>query len=370
MVNIRYLILVLTNRCNLNCLYCYNGDIQSPMDMSEEVMARAFALARDGEGPLHLQLTGGEPSLVPHLIRMAIKMAGCIARPLSVAVQTNATCLTPELLSFFRNSEIEVGVSIDGPPAVHEALRGKSAMALKGLQLLEAMAVPFRVTTVVSRENVQSLDRLVLMVGGFSQARGIGLDLLVRKGRAAESAPPVMGADSRELGQGIEKMVKALSHINRRRSIPLELRELEIVLRQSQLMANRQSFCHACKGESVAVHPDGTLFPCGQTLGDPDLAAGTVWMPDPERLHLLKKIALSSEWEKSAEEGLPYISCDGCQLQGRCPGECPGRLYYNRGKAGEAACIMYRKLWESVRSEADLAECGKETECSRKSNRA
>jgi uncharacterized protein len=74
-----------------------------------------------------------------------------------------------------------VGVSLDGPPAVHEQQRGMAAETLRGLKLLEREGIPFRVTTVLTQTNVRVLDRLVLTLAGFACAGGIGLDLLVNK---------------------------------------------------------------------------------------------------------------------------------------------------------------------------------------------
>ncbi len=354
---IRYLIVVLTTRCNLTCRYCYNAASSHGVDMSESVLAKGMALAGPSDEPLHIQLTGGEPTLVPDRIetacRNAQEMARQFARPLSMAIQTNATALTPQIISLFKRFNLQVGVSLDGPPKVQERLRGKAALTLKGLQLLEAAKVPFRVTTVMSRENVGTLDQLMWVLAGFSQAKGVGLDLLVRKGRAIaphedgiekiniiqKDVPPT---DHDALKLGMEAMLSALSEINHRRSMPLQLRELELVKNQMGRGKSRKAFCHACNGESVAIHPDGRLFPCGQTLGDPELQAGTVWQPEPEKLNIF-----SGETALLNRYGSP--ACRACPLENCCPGECPGRLHYNDQEARQLICTVYRSIWDIVK---------------------
>ena len=69
----------------------------------------------------------------------------------SIGIQTNATCLTADLLDLFRAHRIEVGVSLDGPPAVHQRQRGMAAETLRGLHSLETAGIPFRVTAVVTK---------------------------------------------------------------------------------------------------------------------------------------------------------------------------------------------------------------------------
>jgi len=255
-------------------------------------------------------------------------------RSVTIGIQTNGTCLNPDLVELFRTFDVQVGVSLDGPPAVHHALRGQASQTLRGLQLLEARGVPFRVTTVVSRENVGHLDRLVWLLAGFGQARGIGLDLLVRKGRAIQGSA-VAPADASALRNGLHAMAAALQAVNRWRSVPLQLRELELLRRPGSTSTDPRFFCHACRGQSVAVHPDGRIFPCGQTLGDPNFAAGTIENPEPACLTVLQGIHLTSE------------HCRSCPLQRRCPGECPSRLHANRSDNPTLACELYRALWEA-----------------------
>ena len=359
-MRIRYLILVLTTRCNLKCRYCYNAASSQGVDMTASVLSKAMALADPSDEPLHIQLTGGEPTLVPDLIetacRNAQQMARQYARPLSMAIQTNATVLTPQLIALFKKFNIQVGVSLDGPPKVQEKLRGNAALTLKGLQLLEAAGIPFRVTTVVSRENVGTLNQLMWMLAGFSQARGVGLDLLVDTGRAtahaqaSKESSEIEGMDEirdmepaepEELRLGMDAMLNTLFEINRRRSVPLQLRELELVKNQMNRGESRKAFCHACKGESVAIHPDGRLFPCGQTLGDATLQAGTVWKPEPDRLNILGATPLLKRYGS--------LECSACPLEDCCPGECPSRLHYNNQKERRLICTVYRRIWEIVK---------------------
>lgn len=330
-LDISYLVLALTTRCNLACSYCYNGFRPEGADMDPKVLKSALDLAGSGRGPLHIQLTGGEPTLVPHILKKALHQARRLKRPYTIGIQTNGTNLTPDLIKWFKEVNIQVGVSLDGPPAVHQQLRGQAAQTLRGLQLLENHQVPFRVTTVVSRHNVDHLDRLVLVLAGFSQARGVGLDLLVNKGRACHNTS-VIAADEAALDRGLEAMLKVFSTVNGRRPIPIQLRELELLKKRFKSKEEKHYFCFAAQGRSMAVDPEGRLFPCSQTLGDKHFAAGTVRRPA-----VLALTGLSSYHLVSAK-------CGQCPLHGFCPNECPSRLYYNGPDASPLACRLYRTL--------------------------
>jgi uncharacterized protein len=67
---LRMLILALTTRCNLSCEYCYLGAAPAGTDMPPATMEKALEMIAPGQ-PCHVQLTGGEPTLVPDLIEQA-----------------------------------------------------------------------------------------------------------------------------------------------------------------------------------------------------------------------------------------------------------------------------------------------------------
>ena len=323
--NIKYLILALTNRCNLRCCYCYRGATCDGLDMSDAVMDAALALGDNGNMTF-IQITGGEPTLVPEkIVRLAEKSREMQYVP-ELAVQTNGTLLTESLMELFSLYKMQVGVSLDGPPELQERLRGKADETLRGLQLLEQAGVDFRITAVVSDANVLHLDKLVLVLAGFSNCRGIGLDLLVNRGRGAQSA--VMPANPQLLDEGLRHMVLTLRAINRKRRTPIQLREMELL---GQKRAGGR-FCRAASGSSLAVDPVGRLAPCGQAMGDGAFSLGTIFKPESGSASLTD-ISLKSE------------ECGNCVLAHCCPGDCPSRIHYNSGDAPPLACVMYRCLY-------------------------
>lgn len=324
--DIRYLILAVTSRCNLRCGYCYLAAGEDGLDMTDAVLDQALDLAGNSSQPCHIQITGGEPTLVPDKIaRIAERSRLMRARP-HLAIQTNATLLTRDMVQLFKEYEFQIGVSLDGPPEIQDVQRGMASETLRGLKLLESEHVPFRVTTVVTKDNVLSLDKLALLLAGFTNSRGIGLDLLVSKGRAATgfSRPP----SSEELRRGVSGLASTLALINKRRSTPLRLRELDLLCGSG----GDRPFCRAATGQSLAVRPDGRLYPCGQTMGDPHFFMGTVEQPEFTGQQPLTGFRLDSG------------DCHYCPLVNNCPGDCPSRIHYNNEEGKKLTCTMYTTL--------------------------
>ncbi|MGQ9920588.1 MAG: radical SAM protein [Desulfobacca sp.] len=335
---IRYLTLWLTEACNLHCRYCYRPPVTAPQTMSREVIDRALTLAAGSGRPFHVQLSGGEPTLVPELIAYTAQRLRKLGGRATLGLQTNGTRLTSALVTLVQRYHLQVGLSVDGPPAVHDALRGGFAETLAGMQLLEQAQVPFRVTTVVSAANLATLDLLVLMLSGFRSCQGIGLDLLLTKGQALQHG--VQPAAPEAWRQAIGALLRSLAFSNQRRQNPLRWREWDLV-RRAGMARRQQGFCHAARGESLAVQPDGTVYPCGQTCGEPQWAAGTVWQLRPDRLKLL------------AERCRPrQADCQTCPLTACCPGDCPSRLFYNNPREAELVCILYQTIWQHDRRQA------------------
>jgi uncharacterized protein len=302
------------------------------MDMSAAVIRQAVGLAGTNGDSFHLQLTGGEPALVSPLIETSAALAHKTGRCHTIGIQTNGTCLTRKILTIFQKYDIQVGVSLDGPPQVHQNERGMAAQTLKGLRLLESARIPFGATTVVTQANAAKLGELVLTLAGYSMARGIGLDLLVRKGRALNEDGG-LPADRPTLEKGLQRMGATLKAINARRTVPIQWREWDLLFPTGNRLKRPSGFCHAGLAQSIAVTPDGRLFPCTQTLEDERFAAGTVWRPRGETLSRLKM------------RRAPSFLCADCEVSAVCPGDCPSRIHYNQNCHPLLTCDLYRTLY-------------------------
>ena len=111
-----------------------------------------------------------------------------------------------------------MGISIDGPQPIHDSLRGRFSETYKGMERLSDHGVPFRTTTVVTKENVRHLADLAELVGEFPSARGMALDLLVFRGRARDRKDLLPDAET--LHDGMRSLAKRILKINQKRSNP------------------------------------------------------------------------------------------------------------------------------------------------------
>ncbi len=187
--SLRYLMLEVTDRCNLTCAHCYLGDTEG-LDMSAELAAEV-ARQFDDMGGLRLVLTGGEPLLHPEFARLN-ELAG--RRACRTILVTNGTLLdedTARALSFD-----EVQVSLDGIEPGHELIRGRGsfAAALRGVRAVRAAGRDLSIATMVHAGNLEELGRLEQVVRDLG-AVSWTLDVPCEAGRMAgaghELAPPL-----------------------------------------------------------------------------------------------------------------------------------------------------------------------------------
>jgi uncharacterized protein len=158
-------------RCNLNCSYCYvfnKGDTtwrQRPARMSREVFEAGIARLREaclrtGRDEVSVTLHGGEPTLIgadrARAFFDAARRGLEGVADVRLAIQTNGTRLTGEWVALFGEYRVDVAVSMDGPPTVHDHHRvdhrgrGSHRAVLRGLDLLREGGVPFAVLSVVN----------------------------------------------------------------------------------------------------------------------------------------------------------------------------------------------------------------------------
>ena len=226
---------------------------------------------------------------------------------------------------------IGVGISIDGPPEVQEQLRGQGGRRFSWVALLDEVSIPVRVTAVLSSVNAVRPYDLAVFPIRFTNIRGVGLDPLVLAG-AARQHRRILSPSPAGRPFGVRALFEAVEQINRVPRNADRVARVEAVRRALFGSGPFPSVLPRLPGESLAVHPDGAVYPCGQTIGDPDMAAGA-------------SIRLTGNCCERAIKVCSFRGdCTTCPLAGRCPGDCPSRLHYNNGPARRPCASSIRLL--------------------------
>ena len=157
--------------CNLDCEYCfflskeelYPGSGFRMDPVVHEAYIRQLLAAQRGAEEIVVAFQGGEPTLMGlDFFRRSLELEQQYAAPgqrILNTVQTNATLITDEWAQFLRENDFLVGVSIDGPRAMHDAYRvdkgGKPTFdrVIAGLDALKRHDVDWNAITTVNTAN-------------------------------------------------------------------------------------------------------------------------------------------------------------------------------------------------------------------------
>jgi uncharacterized protein len=156
--------------CNLDCTYCfflskealYPGSEFRMSDETHEQYIRQLLESHTTER-VTVAWQGGEPSLMGlDFFRTTLELVEKHRRPyqrIEHTLQTNGTKLDEEWASFFAEHRFLVGLSMDGPPDIHDAQRvdkggrGTHAQVLRAARLLTEAGVEFNILCTVHALN-------------------------------------------------------------------------------------------------------------------------------------------------------------------------------------------------------------------------
>jgi len=177
------LILKATRLCNLRCEYCISWAEGANQVMRFDVLVRTLRefLTMRGATTVDVVWHGGEVTMLkPKLLKKALWLQESFrqeGQTILNAVQTNATRLTDEWMDLLAEYDFQVGISLDGPPEVHDQRRRDkkglptSRLVEQSIAKLNRAGIRFGVLVVV--------DRAVLQIGAervLDYLAGIGVE--------------------------------------------------------------------------------------------------------------------------------------------------------------------------------------------------
>lgn len=177
----RTLFLMVTEDCNLRCSYCYEAS-KSRRYMGPGDAEEAIELLFKQDGPLGLEIYGGEPLLNPKTTMAALKYARLMetktGKRCRVSISTNATLINEEMIEMLEEFDA-VQLSIDGIEKAHDMNRvtekgkGSYHMIEPWLRDLASHSINTQISMAVSPDNVKYMaDGVIQMYSlGFKKVK-------------------------------------------------------------------------------------------------------------------------------------------------------------------------------------------------------
>lgn len=365
--------------CNLSCAYCFYLEKASLFPpgaatrMGPEVLESCVRqyLESQPRGEVSFAWQGGEPMLLGmEFFRRALELQARYAdgRRVRNALQTNGVLVDDRWAEFLAANRFLVGVSIDGPPELHDRLRRDagggptSDRVLRAIASLRRAGADFNTLTVVHRANaghplevyaflkeigstfLQFIPLVERVAGGGGGRRaGVPAD-----GRRALAGPP--GAPDAQDAVVAPWSVEPLPYRDFLSAIfdrwvradvgSVFVQQFEAAL---SAMAGRGAglcvFDEQC-GRALVLEHNGDLYPCDHYVY-PAYRLGNI-METP--LAVLARSPAQAAFGDAKRDALPW-QCRECPVLVACRGGCPKHRFV-RTRDGEPGlnylCPAYR----------------------------
>ncbi len=315
--------------CNLACGYCYYREKASGW-MTEATLDLATREVLDAHPARELEIGwhGGEPTLrgLPFFRRaVATQMRLSRGRRVQNVIQTNGTRLDAEWAAFFAQSRFLVGLSIDGPAAMHDAGRGGGyAEALAALRLLRRYQVDTNMLCVVGPHNVHAP---VEVYEHLVKLGGVVLQFIPAHAPASVSASDygrfmvgILARWQRDLGR-------------------VFVQDVEVALQARLGLPTSRCVNRERCGDQLVIEADGSVYACDHAV---DAAHRLGRLGDDHLVDLLDHPVLRALGDEKAR--LPS-TCRRCRSRVACRGGCPLRRDTVTGVA--ALCEGYRTFYNA-----------------------
>lgn len=359
------LIVKVTRSCNLRCVYCSEWRARSPTMTISTLEALISRALEDSPSLVQFAWHGGEPTLVPlEFYRRVVEFQRRYARPeqvISSGIQTNGTLLDDRWVAFLQEGGLSVGVSLDGPPELHDKVRRTAGdrptwrTIRGGLDRLERAGIPYGVSMVLSAEMVALGPERIwdfIRTEGFPDVDIIPV-LPPNKLSGRTIAPQFITRQ-----QWITFMQRFFD-LWWESGSPIRVRILDSILRK--VAGGRSGVCviaGGCVGAAFGVEPDGTIFHCGLFQEDARYDFESITRTTFSAIRSTPKFkALVKANDQRLQR---FAACSNFSL---CSGGCPHDSYlfdvHGTGKANDRCC-GYGELIEHVhaRGRAEMAAAG------------
>jgi len=349
------LILEPVKRCNLSCRYCYSdgagAGVMSPQTLQTALEKTVRYAEGQGFREIHLLWHGGEPLLAGlGFFRAAIKILHGLASDLGFHhyLQTNGLLLDDDFCAFFHDHEFQLGISLDGPQALHDSMRtgadgqGSHAAVLEKVRLLEKQGVSVGFNAVVTRRSLGQEKAIYRYFQGLGY--GFRLNPMI-PGRNSETSAPYLLRPG-EYGAFLCRLFDAWISTERRRVTvsPLSL-YLEAIVGGVPYECQQRP---TCAGSHLGVKPSGDAVLCSRFETHP---LGNIH--DRE----IQELFASPFCEDIRRRAETLSDCQKCMHRPICHGGCPlnALVFCQDHMAKDPFCKDYQLIFARIhRALADL----------------
>jgi uncharacterized protein len=344
--------------CNLACDYCYylpktylypQSDFRMSSDLLAEYNRQMFA-SQPGD-TVNFTWQGGEPTLMGlPFFEEAVRLQKELAPPsvrVTNALQTNGILINPAWCRFFKENDFLVGLSLDGPPELHNVYRHTRNQreqydsVMRAVRLLQQHEVAFNILCCVHQANVHhALEVYQFLRDRVGAAFIQFIPILQRKlddeGGETEALTP-LSVDGKSYG---DFLIAVFDEWVRHDVGCVFVQHFDIALGiYAGQPAGLCIFSETC-GRALVLEHNGDLYSCDHFVNPEHLLGNIRETP----LSNLVDSGAQIRFGVSKRTTLPQ-TCLECDVRFLCNGGCPK----NRGANGlNRLCAGYQAFFRHI----------------------
>lgn len=165
-----------TDSCNLKCKYCLkhekNNNSKAIPDEIKKSIKKILSLFSDCKNDIKVEISGGEPFLAlkeinifSELLKNEIKEKFKKKVNIQYNIITNGTILNKEIITFLKNQDVDLGISLDCSKVAHDKNRitiknnGTFDIILKNIKILNSQNIKIQSLMItVNNSNIDCFD--------------------------------------------------------------------------------------------------------------------------------------------------------------------------------------------------------------------
>lgn len=332
------IVLNITRRCNLDCIYCFAGDVKGETGMNQTTgrksIDRVLELPKKSR---KVVFHGNEPMTNFELIRDLVQYS---KGQIEFCMQTNGTLFTNDQIKYLVENNVGISISIDGLAKHQDKCRpligGASSYdrIISNIRKVRAAQGNISLITVISRYNVNDLEEI--------------LESFEEEGVSSVCFNPAYPDGKTDFCPDQQTLIKSMIKLFNReieRNISnkpgISITNFKDLLRT--FFSPRTTYnCARCSG--TPIHPligidvDGTIYPCDLFWGKSEFRIGNI-------TDMSIKESLNSPKNFRVYRNIDNVKpCNKCEWKMFCGAECPGTSIRCTGSiADKGFYCEYRK---------------------------
>jgi len=310
--------IVLGNECNFDCIDCIRTKISAEKNIDHSRFINSI-IQNESLEKYQIHFTGGEPFLKWHSLTKIIKQTqNSTNKEIEYSIYSNLILLNPEIIEFIKANKIQVHTSLDGLKDENDKIRGIGSYDTidSNIERLNKNEILLNsLTTTLKNENIQkiSTDFIVNLEHLKVKTWRLNIDYY--------------GINLKP--EGVIDKVFNLYVFAIEKGLSVEGTWLYPF--HNLISDNRDGFCPAIKGETIAILPDGKISMCPYS----NSSLGTFqdnWNIISEQFNS-RKINLADSQK-----------CNECIIKDYCQTQCLITREENNPNLLDWYCEIYRGL--------------------------